>query len=110
MTRRRRILLSAAVLAASVCIALGVLSLLPPRPGVTKANFDRIEVGMTLAEVEAILGEPHPVRIDQGLQWYGDRIEIYVEFAGRNTATRKVFAGSAETILDKLLRWLRISE
>jgi hypothetical protein len=52
MTRKRRYLISAAVLAACICIALGVLALLPPRPGVTKANFDRIEVGMTIADVD----------------------------------------------------------
>jgi hypothetical protein len=30
----------------------------PGGPGVTKANFDRIEEGMTLQEVEQILGRP----------------------------------------------------
>jgi len=43
MTRKRRYLISAAVLVACVCIALGVLAMLPPRPGLTKANIDRIE-------------------------------------------------------------------
>jgi hypothetical protein len=40
-----------------VAAVLIVLALLPPRPGVTKENFDRIEIGMTEAEVEAIFGE-----------------------------------------------------
>ncbi|HET6424759.1 MAG TPA: outer membrane protein assembly factor BamE [Planctomycetaceae bacterium] len=44
----------------SRCIIVAALLLIggcqPER--VTKANFDRIEVGMTRAEVEAILGKP----------------------------------------------------
>jgi hypothetical protein len=35
---------------------LGGLALLPPRPGVTKTNFDRIKDGMTRREVKAIFG------------------------------------------------------
>src|SRR3954453_6773717 len=50
------------------CVGLFVVSILvaivacvvvetsPPSPGVTAANFDRIENGMILAEVEAIYG------------------------------------------------------
>src|SRR5262245_28274950 len=33
---------------------------LGPRPGVTKANFERIRVGMTLEEVQAVLGPASP--------------------------------------------------
>ena len=35
-----------------------MLALQPERPGVTPANIERIEKGMTLAEVEKILGGP----------------------------------------------------
>jgi hypothetical protein len=57
MTRKRRYLISAAVLAACVGLALGVLAmLLPPQPGVTKANFDRLEYGMSKATVVEIFG------------------------------------------------------
>ena len=52
MTRKRRYLISAAVLAACVGIVLGVLAMQPPRPGVTKANFDQIKVGMTIADID----------------------------------------------------------
>jgi len=44
-------------LAIIVLIACGVQFLIPARPGrISKANFDRIEIGMTEAEVEEILG------------------------------------------------------
>jgi len=57
MTKKRWIVL-AGILAACVCLTLAVLALLPPRPGVTPANIERIEDGMTRAEVETILGGP----------------------------------------------------
>src|SRR4051794_40059365 len=42
-----------------VALALGVtVRLLEPPPGVTEANVRRIRLGMTLAEVEAVLGQP----------------------------------------------------
>ena len=57
MTKKRWIVL-AGMLAACVCVTLAVLALLPPRPGVTPANIERIEDGMTQEEVEKILGGP----------------------------------------------------
>jgi hypothetical protein len=56
MTTTKRLLLIAALLLIVAAVILGVLSLLPPDPGVTKANFDRIEKGMT----QRIMGE-YPV-------------------------------------------------
>jgi hypothetical protein len=53
--RRRRLLLVALV-AAGLAAAFFWLQL--PRPGVTRANFERLEEGMTLEEVETILGRP----------------------------------------------------
>ena len=55
---RKRWLLATATMAGLVGVVLLVVAMLPPRPGVTKANFDRVEVGMTKTDVEAILGEP----------------------------------------------------
>src|SRR5436305_330604 len=54
MTRRRLLLLSLAAIA----VVLMVAWLLWPRTGITRENARRIELGMTLAEVEAILGGP----------------------------------------------------
>jgi hypothetical protein len=56
MTKKRLLLIAALPLALAVII--GVLAMLPTRPGVTSTNFDRIEDGMLLEEVEAIFGRP----------------------------------------------------
>ena len=53
---KKRLILIAALPLVIVAVTLGVLAMLPPGPGVTKANFDRIEKGMTLAQVELLLG------------------------------------------------------
>jgi hypothetical protein len=56
VTGKRLILIASVPLV--IVVTLGVLALLPPddRPGVTKANFDRIEKWMTKAQVEEIFG------------------------------------------------------
>jgi outer membrane protein assembly factor BamE (lipoprotein component of BamABCDE complex) len=65
MAKKKRLLLIAS-LPLTIALTLGVLAMLPPPPGVTKANFDRIQEGMTRAEVEEIFGKPplsdHPFR------------------------------------------------
>ena len=55
MTKKRYLAVSG-VLVGIVCLGALVLALLPHSPGVTKAKFDRIQEGMTPAEVETILG------------------------------------------------------
>jgi hypothetical protein len=54
MTKTRLLLLASVPF--TIAMTLSVFAMLPPRPGVTKANFDRIEKGMTRAEVEEIFG------------------------------------------------------
>jgi hypothetical protein len=49
-----------------IVTSVGIWYALTPRHGMTKANFRRIQVGMTLEEVEEILGRP-PC-------WEGDEI------------------------------------
>jgi len=56
--RKKWWIIAAATIAGCVGLAFVIPALRPPRPGVTKENFDRIEIGMTRAEVEAILGPP----------------------------------------------------
>jgi hypothetical protein len=66
MTKKRILLVASLPLA--IALTFGVLTILPPRPGVTKANFDRIEVGMTKAQVEGIFGaEGEVTRDDKAL-------------------------------------------
>jgi outer membrane protein assembly factor BamE (lipoprotein component of BamABCDE complex) len=55
MTRRRLLLF--ALIAVAVVLAVGVW-LLWPRTAITRENAAKIQAGMTLAEVEAILGGP----------------------------------------------------
>ena len=45
------------VLLASLLVA-GIVLLLLPRERVTRANFDKIEIGMSVADVERLLGPP----------------------------------------------------
>jgi hypothetical protein len=56
MTRTRRLLLFA--VPAGLAVALIAAWLLWPRTAITRENAEKIQVGMTLAEVEAILGGP----------------------------------------------------
>jgi len=126
MTRKRRYLIVAGILAGCVCAALGVVAMLPPQPGVTKANFDRIEIGMTKSEVEQIFGRertvsPSPFRslvvlatfqcdfegvavmcwdADNG-SWAG------IGFKG-NCVVDKHWRNSPETFTDKFRRWLHL--
>ena len=102
-----------ASLAFIVVVALGVLSIIPPRPGVTKANFDRIERGMTKAEVEAIFGErgnwwDGAAQMGQAMCWTAkDGSGAVVEFVDECVEIKQ-WADSHETILDKARRWLHL--
>jgi hypothetical protein len=63
--KKKRLLLFGGFLADCVCLPLGMVAMMPPSHGVTKANFDRIEVGMTAEEVVGILG-PHATETENG--------------------------------------------
>jgi len=89
MTKKRWILL-AGILAACVCLTLAVLAMLPPRPGVTLANIERIEKGMTLAEVEKILGGPGKRFDSDPLGWYDPATNTYWSRRSIIDATRTV--------------------
>jgi hypothetical protein len=115
MTKKRWIVL-AGMLAACVCLTLAVLALLPPRPGVTSANFERIEDGMTQEEVEKILGGP-------AADWFSpkrgvsvtyfvwdhpyDRTQVFVGFRD-NHVIQKEWGGPPDTFMQKLKRLLRL--
>lgn len=55
MTKKRWLLVTMC-LVTLIGLPILVIALLPPRPGVTEANIERVEIGMTRAEVEGILG------------------------------------------------------
>ena len=56
--RKRLWLALGGLLLLAILIAICVPVLVPPAPGVTYANFSRIETGMTRDEVAALLGKP----------------------------------------------------
>ena len=95
---------------------------MPPTPGVTKANFDRIEIRATNQEVERIFGEPGIMRsMDGGVAawessyfWRASdgssaRIDFVCGLQIGERVTEKRWSPSAETIPEKLYRWLQFS-
>lgn len=70
MKKRARYIL-AAVFALTIS-GIVVVAMLPQR-GVAKANFDRIEKGMTRADVEAIFARrPHPADRPDRQRWFAE--------------------------------------
>jgi hypothetical protein len=65
MTRRTRRLLLAALPVAVLAAGLVAWLLWPPPSAITRENAEKIRAGMTLAEVEALLGGP--ARNESGL-------------------------------------------
>ena len=115
MKPHRRLLLIAGALAACA-VTLGVLALLPARPGVTKANFDRIQDGMRIEEVDQIFGGPG-LNFDgfahhkhTTLVWQADDGSIaFIEVEG-DAVVSKRWGQSNETIMAKLRRWLHLTK
>jgi hypothetical protein len=115
MTMKRLAII--AVLPLTVAVILGVLAMLPPRPGVTKANFDRIEIGMTQEDVEAILGSSelhHRGGLLSGRtairwnSWVGaDGATVDITFLNY-AVERSTWTESKETLTDKIRRWLNL--
>jgi hypothetical protein len=115
MTKKRLLLIASLPL--FIIVTLGVLAMLPPddRPGVTKANFDRIEKGMTLDEVEGIFGRVEDM--DVMPDWHGpgrlaiwcadDGVEARITFEN-DCVTEKSWFPSDETIPHKIRRWLHL--
>jgi hypothetical protein len=68
---KKRLLLCSAALGACAGLAILVPALWPEPPGVTYANFNRVEIGMSQAEVEAILGGPPRDTAPNGKSWFG---------------------------------------
>jgi hypothetical protein len=115
-----------ATLAIAGGLAVAIPTLQPPQPGITKANFDRIEDGMTKDEVTAIFGrEPHselPLLDSSGgiicggniCRWAGEdganAQVIFINDAAKDARCpgARYWNPSTETITDKLRRWLSL--
>lgn len=119
--------------ASAACVTALVLLVVPSAgPGVTKANFDRIRIGMTKPQVDEILGPQDEYSANtihatfsvssgynRRYHWQaaeGSRVEVsfHAEVClGRpNSApavvSQKTWHDSEETILDKICRWFGV--
>jgi len=107
-----------------VCISL-------PSQGISEENFHRVECGMTLSEVENILGPanwdgtipdelnmrligecvPKTPQIGSSSSWATNELVITVDFGARSEVIRCSLAKRREreeSILDNIRRWLRL--
>jgi hypothetical protein len=92
--------------------------LLHPKPqplGIpTKANFDRIEDGMTAEEVVAILGPPEPpprYPLDHVRHaWEGDGYLFIVDYSLHSPRVSSKAEWPPESFRERLRRWLPWSE
>ena len=88
--------------------------MMPPSPGITKANFDRINKGTELTKVEEIFGakgEDLVPRMAHGkriIAWRAnDGAEAHVFFQNSAVISSRWF-DSTETFPDKIRRWLHL--
>ena len=89
---RPRLLRWAGALALLGLVVALVVWLMSPRPGTTLVNYQRIQNGMTLAEVEAVLGRPADETVGvmleppvpPGRAWEGSglRVTVWLDGAG----------------------------
>jgi hypothetical protein len=109
VAKKKRLLLFAS-LPLTIAVILGVLAMLPSRPGVTKANCDRIEMGMTQAKVEEIFGRKGvPLWSPRALLWASDDgSEVEVDFGVVGCVQTKIWVSSNESFLEKIRRWLHL--
>jgi hypothetical protein len=108
----------AGVLGVVACMTLLVLGLMPAGPGVTKANFDRIQAGMSRTEVEDFFGRPADTKTLHGGRkirhtvegWQGDGGNAAITSdEARGVVAEKEWFPRDESILQRVRRWLRLS-
>ncbi len=129
MLQRRRLMLMVLGLAGLTVIGVGLWAYLgrgtAGPPGVTRANAYRLHPGITLEEVEAILG---PAKLTAGgddnyLSWRGDDLTItvgwlqgrtgavaaaLVERRADGTVRQHRLFDRRESLLDRVRRWLHL--
>ena len=106
MTKKR--LVVAASLAAFACLVLGILAMLPASSGPTKLKFDRIEMGMTKAQIEDIFNRTGAEHHYWSLIWRGDDGDVTVRFDHTNQAIDKFWTAHPDPFIQKLRRWFRL--
>src|SRR5262245_32436947 len=117
MTRKKRLLVSVLVAFVLTGFISSFMWLTGPKPGVTRENYERIGIGMTEAEVEAIVNSPsvsYPPdegywdpRVKSIRRWDDGPYTLTVEFDGNGRVRSKEFGGpKPKTWLEKLQGWL----
>ncbi len=99
MTRRRLLLLLVAVSVISMLASGAWMYRLESQPGITRTNASRVKEGMTIAEVERILGGPPRIEGGDGysmnfscrppnLEWMTPdlRVSVWLDLDGRVAA------------------------
>ena len=110
MTRERYVAV-AGLLAALVCAGLLAALLIPDdQPGVTKANVDRLQIGMARTEVDSLLGAGRSVAhlLTDPLQERspGQRGAVTLVFDDDDKLIRITWADRVESFGEKIRRWL----
>jgi len=109
--KRKLYIVLCGILASIACTLLVAFVFIPARPGVTKGNFDRIKLGMTKAEVAAILGKPKfsepERRSDLWCElWQHPNLGHACEVFYLNDGVESMhWTDSKETVSEWLLRW-----
>jgi hypothetical protein len=115
---KRRYLISGGLFTVCGCLMLAVLAMFPAQPmktGVRRANIHRIEIGMTRAEVEAVLGPggstkggPAPA-VHNGrtlYTWWGEHGTISLTFDDDGHAKTKQWDDRPSgSIPQRITRW-----
>jgi hypothetical protein len=113
MKNRRRILLIAS-LPLAVGVIIGVLAMLPPRPGITMANFNRIRSGMTESDVEEIFGEEGVEMVyfiagdEPQKDWIHWDATAKIGFLNGRVVAKVWMGDEPETLVEKMCRWLHL--
>ena len=106
-TKKRLILIAAVPL--TIALMVGVLAMLTTRSNVTKANFERIQEGMTRPEVEQVFGMAgisQSSKEDALTAWEADDGSVaYVRFLD-GCVVRKSWHDSELTFFQKIRRRL----
>jgi hypothetical protein len=105
---RKRICVAGLAMAAITAVAFAALMMIP-RPGITRSNFDRIQLGMQKAEVEAILGEPSKMYMDFDERpfatWKSHECMIAVNFVDDCVASKECFLNQ-RTLWQKMVEFV----
>ena len=103
--KKKRLVVIVAVALAGFCLTFGGIAILPSGPGVTKKNFDQLEIGMTQDEVNAIFGPPGWHKDPPGYEvvtWHGDHGTAKIVFGHERQVLEKSWTDREMNRLDSL--------